>query len=168
MVTGSVASSRYGEPRSTLDIDVVVEADWPAVERLIQMLDRDECYVSEDAARDAWRRQSMFNIIHGGSGNKCDIIRRKNTEFARTAFERRRTENVWGHQVFVSSPEDIILAKLQWSKRTESERQYDDAVGVAKACGAELDIAYLKRWAEDLRVEELVERLLRVAEVDSP
>ncbi|MFW6107471.1 MAG: hypothetical protein ACOC8A_02150 [bacterium] len=165
MVVGSVASSLYGEPRSTYDIDVVAEGEWPVVRRLIEMLDRDKYYVSEEAARTAWRGWRMFNIIHAASGSKCDVIRRRTSDFARAAFQRRRREEVWGHELYVSSPEDIILAKLQWSKWTESERQYRDALGVAKACGSELDVPYLTEWAKQLRVDERLAQLLRDAEI---
>jgi hypothetical protein len=164
MVVGSVASSYHGEPRFTHDIDVVIDA---TEEQLMCFVASFEgpFYVSEVAARDAFRRRSMFNIIHPDCEFKADIIVAKGRDFDKSQFARRQPGRISGVAVDVASPEDIILAKLQWGVRADSEQQYKDAVGVAKACGAELDVPYLRRWAEDLRVVELLERLLRDAEM---
>ena len=159
MVVGSVASSVYGEIRTTYDADIVVDAPWEDVERFVRGLGQDY-YVSEDAARDAWRRRSMFNIIHFASGNKADIICRKGHEYAAVAFGRRRRGQTLGVDVELCSPEDSILSKLEWSRKGESERQYRDAVGVAKTQRSALDLAYLAQWADDLGVADLLERLL--------
>jgi predicted nucleotidyltransferase len=167
MVTGSLASGRYGEIRATYDTDIVVDAEWPQVLRFIQSFD-DEYYVSEEAASDAFRRRSMFNIIHFRSGNKVDIIFRKDREYSRVAFGRRRREKILGTEAVLCSPEDIILAKLDWSKRGESERQYRDALGVAKAQGASLNLPYLNQWAQDLGLSDLLNRLLQDARLLRP
>jgi len=157
MVTGSIASGRYGEMRASFDSDIVVDAPLEHVLRFARSFGQDY-YVSEDAVRDAWRRRSMFNIIHFASGNKADIICRKDHDYARAAFARRRRDEALGLQVDLCSPEDIILAKLDWSKRGESERQYRDALGVAKTQGASLDLAYLRQWAGEIGVSDLLAR----------
>ncbi|MFW6164353.1 MAG: hypothetical protein ACODAJ_16410 [Planctomycetota bacterium] len=166
MITGSVASGRYGEVRSTFDTDIVVDAEWPALREFVRSFG-DEFYADEQMARDAWARASMFNIIHFASGQKIDIIRRKNRKYSRVAFQRRRIEQAMGVEVALISPEDSILSKLEWSKKGESERQYRDALGVAKAQRTALDLAYLRRWASELRVSELLDRLLTDAELAS-
>ena len=166
MVTGSVASIRYGEGRATFDTDIVVDAEWPALRAFVLSFGSDY-YADEEMARDAWARRSMFNIIHAPSGQKVDIICRKDSEYARVAFERRRKERALGGELFLVSPEDSILSKLVWSKKGESERQYRDALGVAKAQRASLDLAYLRRWASELRVSELLDRLLTDADIVS-
>lgn len=162
MVVGSVAGCFHGEPRLTADADIVVDAPWEAVRRFVRALGPDY-YVSEDAARDAWERQRMFNIIHVGTGIKADIICRRDTDYAAVAFERRGVARALGVEVEVCSPEDLILSKLDWGKRGESERQYRDALAVAKVQRSRLDLAYLAHWAEDLGVSDLLNRLLRDA-----
>lgn len=164
MVTGSVASIRYGEPRLTFDTDIVVDAEWPALRAFVLSFGSDY-YADEEMARDACARRSMFNIIHSPSGQKVDIISRKDTDYARVAFERRRKERAMGTEVFLVSPEDSILSKLEWSKKGESERQYRDALGVAKAQRGALDLDYLKRWAAELRVAGLLKQLIDDAEI---
>ncbi len=167
MIVGSVASNVYGEIRTTYDVDIVVDAPWEHVQRFIRRLGPDY-YVSEDAARTAWERQRMFNIIHVASGNKADIICRKDTGYDITAFERRGSAVVFESiEVQVCSPEDLILAKLNWCRRSDSERQYRDALGVAKAQRSRLDLAYLAHWAEDLGVSDLLSRLLQDAGLKS-
>jgi len=166
MVVGSIASTAYGEIRTTHDADIVVDAPWENVQRFIRSLGPD-FYVSEDAARAAWERRRMFNIIHVASGNKADIVCRKDTDYAVVAFERRGREQALGIELELCSPEDVILSKLDWSKRSESERQYRDALGVAKAKRTSLDLDYLKHWAEDLGISELLTQLLRDSELDS-
>jgi len=160
MVVGSIASSAYGEIRTTHDADIVVDAPWENVQRFVRSLGPD-FYVNEDAARAAWERRRMFNIIHVGSGNKADIVCRKDTDYAAVAFERRGLAQALGIEIELCSPEDVILSKLDWSRRGESERQYRDALGVAKARRASLDLEYLTRWAEELGVSELLARLLQ-------
>ncbi len=167
MVVGSVAGTAYGEGRTTLDTDIVVDAPWEPVQRFVRGFGPDY-YVSEDAARDAWERRRMFNVIHMATGNKADIICRKDSDYAAVAFERRGLADAFGVEVEVCSPEDLILSKLDWSKRGESERQYRDALRVAKAQRSRLDLVYLVHWAEDLGVTDLLSQLLQDSGLSLP
>jgi len=167
MIVGSVASNAYGEVRTTFDTDIVVDAPFEDLLPFLRSLG-EEYYVDEEMAREAWERRRMFNIIHFASGNKADIICRKDYEYACVAFGRRRRRNVEDVEVQMCTPEDVILSKLQWSKMGESERQYRDALGVAKTQRSALDLAYLAHWAEDIGVADLLNRLLRDSELSPP
>ena len=90
IVTGSVASMAYGEPRLTNDIDVVAEISEAHVPGLVAAFPPDEYYLSEEAIREGIRRQGQFNIIHPASGLKVDVIIRKETPFDRSRFARAR------------------------------------------------------------------------------
>lgn len=153
MVAGSVASSTWGEVRSTQDIDLVVVASRPALVQLCKALPPERWYADVDMAIDAARRQSMFNIIDLESGWKVDVILRKGRPFSQAEFARRRRVEVDGVEVWVTSPEDVILAKLEWAKATGSERQIRDAAGIVAVQGEALDEAWLRRWARELGVE---------------
>ncbi len=96
MLSGSLASAFYGIPRSTQDIDIVVELDITRLRALITALPQEMYYVSEPAAVDALRRQGQFNVIDMETGWKVDLIVRKRRPFSRTEFERRRSEEVLG------------------------------------------------------------------------
>jgi hypothetical protein len=162
MIVGSLGSSLYGQPRSTQDADVVIEPTPEQLERFVQLLG-DEYYVSLDAARDAMRRHSMVNIIDFASGYKADLIFPKDRPFDREQFERRRVEAWFGHSLPFATPEDVVLAKLEWDRITHSERQLQDALHVLRVQGPRLDRDYLRRWAAELGVSQRLEELLRLA-----
>jgi hypothetical protein len=102
----------------------------------------------------------MFNVIDFSVGMKADLVVRKDRDFSRGEFARRRIADVEGVQAFVMSAEDAILSKLEWCKMGESERQYRDAFNVASLMWHDLDLHYLRNWAVELNVEELLQRLL--------
>ncbi len=105
----------------------------------------------------------MFNVIDLEGGWKADLILRKDRPFSRQEFERRRQIEAMGQKLWVVSPEDTILSKLEWMKGRESDVQYSDALGVAVAQWGDLDIEYLHRWAGPLGVEKMLARLLTEA-----
>ncbi|MCL2777627.1 MAG: hypothetical protein FWD73_06450 [Polyangiaceae bacterium] len=152
MVAGSFASTAYGLPRSTQDLDLIIDPPSAAAfEALLAAIPADKYYVDADTARDALRRRSMFNLIDLASGWKVDLILRKNRAFSRTEFARRTKKSVLGVSVFMASPEDTIVAKLEWSKQAGgSERQRRDVTGILANAAGSLDRAYIERWVHDL------------------
>ncbi len=162
MVAGSMGSSLHGRPRATQDADVVIDPTEDQLASFLALLEQDY-YVSRDAALDAFRRRTMFNIIDLAGGWKADLIFRKDRPFSRQEFERRRQVDAMGQMLWVVSPEDTILSKLEWMKGRESDVQYSDALGVAVAQWGDLDLEYLRRWARELGVENMLTRLLKEA-----
>lgn len=116
MVTGSFASTHYGAPRSTQDIDIVISSDQEQLRSLVKSLGADEYYVGLDAALDAHRRLSLFNIIDHKTGWKIDLIFRESRPFSLEEFDRRHKTRLHGIDLYVATPEDIIIAKLEWAK----------------------------------------------------
>ena len=163
MVSGSLASSFHGQPRATNDVDLVVDPTPESLTSFLRSLPP-EWYVSQPAALYALRRRSMFNVVDPESGWKADLVIRKDREFSSTELSRRMPAEVLGEPVPVATPEDVILTKLEWSRDSESDRQYRDAVGVALLRWDELDRAYLATWAKQLEVEALLGRLLDEAD----
>ena len=159
MVAGSFASTFHGEPRTTQDIDLVVDPSRDALDRFVRSLDPARFYVSSEAADQAWRQRGLFNVVDLASGWKIDLILRKERAFSRSEFERRMPATILGVAVHVATAEDTILAKLEWARLGESERQLRDVIGVVELCGESLDRAYIERWARDLGVETLWERV---------
>jgi hypothetical protein len=74
MIAGSFASTAHGLPRTTQDLDIVIDPDAQALEALLRELPTDVYYVDADAAREALRRRSMFNVVDLASGWKADTI----------------------------------------------------------------------------------------------
>lgn len=160
MVAGSFASTYHGSPRTTHDVDVVIAPSHPDLQRLVEGLDPGRFYVSASAAEEAWHRRGQFNIVLLDSGWKVDLILRKDRPFSRTEFERRQRVDVGGLLVWMATAEDTILAKLDWARAGESERQLRDVVGVLELSGDRLDRAYLARWIAELGLEDLWQRVV--------
>ena len=165
MLTGSLVSSLQGEPRSTHDIDFLVELRPTAVNRLAEAFPAPDFYVSEDRARQAVRRKTMFNLIDLKSGGKVDFWSLTDEPFDRSRFSRRRTERLFNALIQVSSPEDTILMKLRWAKKSGgSAKQYGDALRVYEVQFSALDHDYLEHWVQRLELQRLWRRLKRDAE----
>lgn len=113
MVTGSMAANFYTVPRMTRDIDLVFELSEPDVDRVTRLFQL-EYYIDRDMVQRAVRDHAMFNIIHSALVVKVDCVVRKDTEYRRTEFARRRAVSIAGQQVYIVSPEDLILSKLDW------------------------------------------------------
>ncbi len=89
MLTGSYASSYHGAPRATQDIDLVIAPTPDQLRTLVRLLPETEYYVDLEAALDAQRRQSQFNIVDFATGIKVDLIIRKSRPFSHAEFARR-------------------------------------------------------------------------------
>jgi len=96
MVVGSFASSVYGRPRTTFDLDVVIDPDAASLDAFLGALDADRFYVDADLARDALRRRTMFNVIDSTTGWKVDLVVRKQRPFSDEELRRRRSGTILG------------------------------------------------------------------------
>jgi predicted nucleotidyltransferase len=161
MVTGSIVSSFHGEPRATRDIDVVIDPDPPALERLVDVVRGRGWYVDRAAARAALAGRSQVNIVDPSSGWKVDLIIRRDRPFSREEFGRRTRAEILGVRVDVATVEDTIVAKLEWARETGSERQLRDVAGMIDAGGAAIDEAYVSRWVDELGLRDLWVRVAR-------
>ena len=164
-VGGSLASSVHGLPRSTVDIDLVVEMTQAHVDGFVAEL-RDTFYADEEMIRAALARKRSFNLIDLESGYKFDLFPLPDDPYYRIEFDRRRdAEYPLGStrlRFSVVSPEDAILTKLVWYRASNevSERQWNDVQGIRDVQGKRLDRAYLDKWAGHLGIADLVGRLL--------
>lgn len=159
MLAGSFASTYHGDPRTTNDIDFVIDPSRAALDAFVSGLDPARFYVSAEAARSALEQRGQFNIVLLDSGWKVDLILRRERPFSRSEFARREPAEIAGVSLFVATAEDTIVAKLEWTRAGESERQFRDVVGVVAAAGERLDRAYLARWIGELHLEPLWDRV---------
>lgn len=156
MVVGSFASSYWGRPRFTHDADIVVEVSLEKAPVLAHALEA-QFYAPAFAIEKASQERSHFNIIHLEHAFKVDFWVRKDEEFARRSFARRRRVTMFERQVFISSAEDTILSKLQWYKASPVlGQQLKDALEVYETQQPDVDEAYLDRWAAALTVSDLL------------
>ena len=145
MIVGSFASTAHGEPRTTRDLDLVVDPNLNQLEELLGALDLERFYVDPDVARDALRRRSMFNIIEITTGWKLDLVIRKARPFSLEEMQRRTITKILGIDVPTATAEDTIIAKLEWAKLGASDRQLEDVAGILRVRGADLDLDYIER-----------------------
>jgi hypothetical protein len=161
-IGGSIAASFAGEPRSTVDIDVVASVGEGQVAALVAALSPDFC-VDEEAVRRAVRTRSSFNLIHTATMLKVDIFVAGGTPLDEEQLARR----LWirlgdGVELPIHPPEDILLQKLRWFQLGGgvSDRQWRDVIGIVRVQGSKLDIAYLQRQAPLLGVTGLLAQAL--------
>jgi hypothetical protein len=161
MVTGSLASTHHGRPRTTQDVDVVIDPDAEALSRLVAGLHDDGFYVDDGVAAEALSRRGQFNAIQPESGVKIDLIVRKQRAFSIEELSRRKSvELAGGTRVSIASAEDSVLSKLEWARRAGgSEKQLADVVGVLEVQGEALDRDYVERWADALGLTDLWRRV---------
>jgi hypothetical protein len=161
MLVGSVAASFHGHPRTTMDIDTVVEGDLEDLYQFARSLG-EGYYINEEEIGQAVRFQRAFNIIDEASGYKADLIIRKNRPFSRIEFSRRLQIEILGVTAGIATPEDVILSKLEWSKLGSSERQWQDALKVAQIQAGNLDLDYIEKWSRELDVHDLWQRIKEI------
>ena len=161
---GSVASSAHGIARASLDADIVATLEPDHVDSLVNRL-RSAYYIPVDRLRAAVATRSSCNFIHLATMFKVDIFVSKGRPFDRQAAERARPQAIDDApdaiRFPVASPEDTVLAKLEWFRLggETSERQWWDVVGILRVT-VDADRAYLRRWAGSLDVADLLERAL--------
>ena len=161
-IGGSVASSTYGMARATVDVDLVAGIEMSQVDCLVKSLEA-EYYVAAEVIKDAIQRRASFNLIHLETMIKIDVFIAKEQPYDSEAFARRRSDTLDEESLrkfYLSSPEDIVLSKLQWYRKGGgvSEQQWRDVLGVLKVQGCKLDSKYLRYWASRLDLSDLLNR----------
>ena len=159
-IGGSVASSAYGIARATMDVDLVAKIEIGQVDRFVKALETDY-YINADAIRNAISRSESFNLIHLETMIKIDVFIAKDQPYDSEAMSRRHTDALdeeSSRKFYLSSPEDIILNKLQWYHRggRVSQQQWNAVLGILKVQGSKLDFEYLKSWASKLEISDLL------------
>jgi len=158
-ICGSLSSSLHGQPRATNDADIIIAPTQDQLAKFLKSLEFGY-YVSAEAASEAMRQRSMFNVIDSELGWKADLMFQKDNPYHLAEFNRRMKAHVMGIDLWILSPEDVILSKLDWAKSSESNLQYRDVLGVIKLQWDKLDWEYLRKWAKELGVEETLEKVV--------
>ncbi|MEI6806341.1 MAG: hypothetical protein WCK49_07550 [Myxococcaceae bacterium] len=153
MIVGSVASMTYGEPRMTHDLDLVVQVMPRDAAKFEQIFPSEEYYCPpEEIVKPEILRQGQFNLIHHDTGLKIDIVIRKGSEHAKMEFARRSRVPFWQNsEVFMASPEDVILKKLEYFREGASQKHLRDIQGILAQ--TQIDETYLQSWISKLGLE---------------
>ncbi len=168
MVVGGFAAIFYGEPRLTIDVDIVADIRLAHVPAFIQAFPIPDYYVSEEGVRDSIARCYPFNVIQPSTGAKVDIVPMPPDPFTRLALQRRqRLEyDEAGQTASFITAEDIIIAKLIAYRETQSDKHFRDARGVLMLQWDTIDLNAVRRGARGAGVEQLFEQLLEIVHND--
>jgi hypothetical protein len=161
LVTGSVASMAYGEPRLTNDIDIVADIKLSHITGLLADFPKEEYYIDEEMIKGAICRVGQFNIIHPASGLKVDVIIKQDIPFDQSRFERIRRIYPGPYPADFASPEDVIIKKMEYYKLGGSEKHLRDIAGIFKISGESIDRDYISQWANKLDLNEIWDMLKR-------
>ena len=164
LVGGSVASSLLGEPRATLDLDLVADLRLEQVSDFLTTVTA-RFYVSEEAVLEAINHESFFNLIDLETTEKIDIFILKNEPHCQQEMRQRQRLAIASNPeqfLYFPTAEDIIIQKLVWYRLgfSQSDRQWRDILGVLKVQVGKLDLNYLRDWALTLELSELLTRSL--------
>jgi hypothetical protein len=171
LIGGSLASILYGMVRTTQDADIVAEMGLVHLAPFVSALE-EEFYVDDEMIAAAINRQSSFNIIHRETMFKVDVFIPRPRPFLQSQLARaQRYAFTFEKEISAkfASPEDTVLSKLEWYRLggEVSDRQWRDILGVLKTGAGELDLAYLRQWASELHVSDLLDRVLQEAKEGS-
>jgi len=147
-ITGSIASSIHGEPFDSRDVDICMYMTELGARRLHTLLPP-RFYRDPDTLAAAARNHAMANLIDAVTGWKIDLCVLSDTPFYQSVLDRRiqMPFGVAGNLLWVVTPEDIILMKLEWRRDSRSVKQWDNALSVVRLQGVRLDFQYLRLWA---------------------
>lgn len=169
-IGGSISSSTHGIPRTTLDIDLVADLKLHHVDKMLSLF-QGEYYIDSEMVKNAIRLQSSFNLIHLETFIKLDIFLMKQSPYDQAVMMRATdglltVEDINPIRAKFSSAEDIILNKLLWFRMggEQSERQWNDVLGVLQVQKESLDHKYMEKWAQELNVFDLLEKILSDSE----
>jgi hypothetical protein len=161
MVVGSFASTTFGEPRFTQDIDIVIDFPTSQIPAFCAAFSEPDFYISESAVRDAVQSRFQFNVLHTSSGNKIDFILPRKNDWGQTQLSRRkRVQLLPDREGYIASPEDVILGKMWYYSEGGSEKHLRDITGILKVSGDQVDQDEIARWAKKLGLSEIWEAIL--------
>ena len=149
MLVGSFSSMYYSFPRSTTDADFVIgTVDWD-VQFFAKSLGSDFKF-DPQLSFESFGGSIKNEIQIEGTPFRIELFRLTKNPFDRSRFDRRRRVTIAGDEIWIPTPEDVILQKLIWSRTKDIE----DVLGVIAVNHETLDRIYLDQWAEQLGVTE--------------
>jgi hypothetical protein len=166
-ICGSLASTFHGMVRTTQDSDLVAVLQESHILPFIEALEG-EFFIDGEMIKEAVRGEGSFNIIHRESMFKVDVFIPELRSFEQSQLGRADVQILSEKpqiKARVATAEDTLLSKLEWYLLggEVSERQWRDVLGILKVQGDNLDLDYLRQYAQELKIEKLLEKALSEA-----
>ncbi len=150
MLSGSIALNNYSVPRMTVDIDIVIELYEENLPNFLSIFG-ENYYFNTETIKTETKKHGMFNIIDFETGFKIDFIIRKDTEYRQHEFLRRRKAKIANFDVWIVSPEDLVISKIEWIQQLQSDKQMTDIKNLLAT--PEIDREYILEWCNKLRLK---------------
>jgi hypothetical protein len=166
-ISGSMASNAYGEVRSTKDADIVMAIEWARLGEIFNALEP-EFEIDRQLRLEGVTATSRFVLKHRASRFVIELFLLSNDPFDHSRFERRVPDTYLGFATFFMSPEDTVVQKALWFKRTRNRKHRDDLLGVLRVQAGQLDWNYIHRWAEQHGTRALLEEIREEVERSRP
>jgi len=163
-IGGSFASSAWGNPRQTNDLDIAIRVKSVTAKDLVVQF-QDHFLVSESEIEAAFTDTGpfrSFQLLHIEEIFKVDVFVHAEEQYTQRLFERRKQFSIGPYRMgWFYSPEDIVLVKLRWFElgRRVSDRQWNDIVQVIENQGESFDRGYALKWAVHFGVEDDLEQI---------
>lgn len=157
-LTGAVAVIYYGEIRTTHDIDLVVAIKEKDIKTIVQNFEQD-FFIDEISIKNAMQKQSMFNALHKDDNYKVDFWILSNDDYSRERFLRRVKVTIFNKTMFLPTPEDLIITKLEWFKQTDIDKHYFDVLGIYRIQKENLDKNYITNWCKKKSLLDLWQKI---------
>jgi len=164
MITGAWSVIYYCRPRASHDIDFVVEINQKDIKKTLNAVKNlsEDFLIQADVIKEAVRNKDMFNILHLPTTLKLDFWLLTEDLFDKSRFSRKRRVKILDQFMEISSPEDTILQKLRWYKEAKIEKHLVDAAFVYQIQKKNLNMDYLKKWVEDLKLVDYFKGLKKI------
>lgn len=156
-ITGGVAAIAYGEPRTTQDLDVVLLISPSEITSLAPVLEAAGFYLAgvEDVIN---QRMETLQIIQLETISRADLIIAPPHPYEQLKLTRRQSYTLSnGEQIYLASPEDVIISKLRWGRGSRSQKQWRDVLGILKTQGEILDYQYMYHWSFEFNLSATLE-----------
>lgn len=159
-LTGSLASTTWGRPRATYDADILTNLRAADADRLARLFPPPDWRLDRESIAEALKQGGEFNAIHWATATKIDFWLPRPGGVDAARLRRRRQESLAGVRCWLLSPEDVVLAKLEWINAAPSERHQSDVAGILAVQAGQLDLDFLRDQARALGVSQLLAEAL--------
>lgn len=159
VLTGGLAVSFWGAPRTTHDIDIIIEINRAQIDRVVSVFQKGFYIMSEDI-KGMIDKGLSFNLIHYKTGLKIDFWSVDKTDPHKAIeFKNALKKKIFGKQISIISPEDLVIVKLQWYKMSGLSRDMEDIKSILRISSP--DVKYIKDWAQQHSTLSLFESILK-------